>query len=367
VFSPTFTEPLFQVPATGGKPSPVTKLSDNYTTHRWPWFLPDGRHFLYLAANHAATTSPNTSIFWASLDGKDIKPLLTSPSNAIYVSGHLLYVRDNTLMAQQFDPSSGQLQGEAVPLNGDVQVDGSVWRGTFSASDTGTLIYQPGAAIAGNRLTWFDRSGKEIGIVSGPDAYSLMELSPDDKKAALTVGDPVGVIWMYDLVHNGRTRFTFGNDSNVNPIWSRDGKRIAYLTGSLNSAYSRKVIVKAADGSGGAKELGDIGTSHTIQGQLDDWSTDGRYILYESGTTAEGSGIDLWLLPLSGEKPFPFIAGPGDQQFGQFSSDGRWVAYDSSETGTSDVYVAPFPATGAKWHAAAVAARWERNRVRGSG
>jgi Tol biopolymer transport system component len=364
VFSPTFTAALLEVPATGGTPTAATKLSDQYTTHRWPWFLPDGHHFLYLAANHAATTSPNTAVFWASLDGKDNKLLFTSPSNAIYASGHLLYVRDNTLMAQPFDGSSGQLQGDVIPLTGDLQVDGTVWRGTFSASDTGTLVYQPGVLGARQRLTWFDRSGKEIGRVSGPDAFSLMELSPDDKKAAVTVGDPVGVIWMYDVVHNGRTRFTFGNDSNVNPIWSREGNRIAYLEGNLNSAFSRRVIVKAADGSGEAKELGDIGRSHMIQGQLDDWSPDGRYILYESGTPGEASGIDLWLLPLTGDKPFPFVASPADQQFGQFSPDGRWVAYDSNETGRSEVYVAPFPATGAKWQISAnggTRPRWRRD------
>jgi Tol biopolymer transport system component len=364
MFSPTFTAALLEVPATGGTPTPATRLSEQYTTHRWPWFLPDGHHFLYLAANHAATTSPNTAVFWASLDGKDNKLLFTSPSHAIYVSGHLLYVRDNTLMAQRFDGSSGQLQGDVVPLTGDLQIDGTVWRGTFSASDTGTLVYQPGVLGAQQRLTWFDRSGSEIGSVSGPDAFSLMELSPDDKKAAVTVGNPVGVIWMYDVVHDGRTRFTFGNDSNVNPIWSRDGKRIAYLEGNLNNAFSRKVIVKAADGSGEAKELGDIGTSHPMQGQLDDWSPDGRYLLYESGTLGEGSGVDLWLLPLTGDKPFPLVASPADQRFGQFSADGRWLAYDSSETGRSEVYVAPFPATGAKWQISAnggTRPRWRRD------
>jgi eukaryotic-like serine/threonine-protein kinase len=376
VFSPTFTEALLQVPATGGTPTAATKLSDKYTTHRWPWFLPDGHHFLYLAANHAATNSPTTAVFWASLDGKDNKLLFTSPSNAIYASGHVLYVRDNTLMAHPFDGSSGQLQGEAVPLNGDVQVDGTVWRGTFSSSDTGTLVYQPGVLGARHRLTWFDRSGKELGSVSGPDAFSLMELSPDDKKAAVTIGDPVGVIWMYDMVHNTRTRFTFGNDSNVDAIWSRDGKKLAYLEGDLNNAFSRKVIVKASDGSGETKELIDIGTVHTLQQELNDWSPDGRYILYESGTIGQGNGIDLWLLPLSGDKPVPFVSSPDDQQFGQFSPDGRWVAYSSSETGRPEIYVVPFPATGAKWQISTnggTRPRWRRDgkeivfEVEGSG
>ena len=365
VFSPTFTEALLQVPATGGSPIPATKLSDQYTTHRWPWFLPDGNHFLYLAANHAATTGANTAVFWASLDGKENKRLFASPSSAIYASGHLLYVRDNTLMAQLFDGSSGQLQGEAVALTNDVQIDGSVWRGTFSASDTGTLVYEPGIAGAGNRLSWLDRSGKEIGNVGTPDSIAMIELSPDDKKAAVTIGDPQGVIWIYDLVHNSRSRFTFGGESSMNAIWSRDGKQIAYLMGNAANAFSRKLIVRNADGSGQANEITQIGTLQTLQQELDDWSPDGRYLLYDAGTIGQGNGVDIWMLPMSGDhKPTAFIAAPGDQGFAQFSPDGRWVAYSSSENGRPEVYVVAFPSTGAKWQISAnggTRPRWRRD------
>jgi len=365
VFSPTFTEALLQVPATGGTPSPATKLSDQYTTHRWPWFLPDGRHFLYLAANHAATTTANTAVFWASLDGKDNKLLFASRSSAIYASGQLLYIRDNTLMAQTFDGSSGQLQGEAVALTTDVQIDGSVWRGTFSASDNGTLIYEPGIAGAGNRLTWLDRSGKETGNVGTPDSIAMIELAPDDKKAAVTIGDPQGVIWIYDLVHDSRTRFTFGSESSMNPIWSRDGKQITYLTGNTANAYSRKLIVRAADGTGQATEIAQIGTIQTLQQELDDWSPDGRYLLYDAGTIGQGNGVDIWMLPMFGDhKPTAFIAAPGDQGFAQFSPDGRWVAYSSTENGRPEVYVVAFPSSGAKWQISAnggTRPRWRRD------
>ena len=365
VFSPTFTEALLQVPATGGTPIPATKLSDQYTTHRWPWFLPDGRHFLYLAANHAATTTANTAVFWASLDGKDNKLLFASRSSAIYASGHLLYVRDNTLMAQPFDGSSGQLQGEAVALTTDVQIDGSVWRGTFSASDNGTLIYEPGIAGAGNRLTWLDRSGKETGNVGTPDSIAMIELAPDDKKAAVTIGYPEGVIWIYDLVHNSRTRFSFGSEASMNPIWSRDGKQLAYLAGNAANAFSRKLIIRNADGSGQAKEIAQIGTLQTLQQELDDWSPDGRYLLYDAGTIGQGNGVDIWMLPMFGDhKPTAFIAAPGDQGFAQFSPDGRWVAYSSTENGRPEVYVVAFPSTGAKWQISAnggTRPRWRRD------
>ena len=365
VFSPQFTDALFQVPATGGNPTAVTKLSDKFTTHRWPWFLPDGKHFLYVAANHAATGNTNTAVIWASLDGKDNKLLFASPSNAIYASGRLFYVRENTLMAQPFDGSSGQFNGEGVALSSDVQIDGTVWRGTFSASEDGTLIYQPGSAGTGTRLTWFDRTGKQLGSVSGPDSYALMELSPDNKKVAVTVGDPVGVIWIYDVQRNSRTRFTFGEGSSTSAIWSRDGKQIAYLEGNSTNAYMRKLIVKTADGSGQAREILNIGSIQTLQEELDDWSPDGRYLLYDAGTIGRENGVDIWAVPMSGDaKPFPFVSAPGDQGFAQFSPDGKWVAYASSETGRMEVYVAPFPWTGAKWQLSASGGtrpRWRRD------
>jgi eukaryotic-like serine/threonine-protein kinase len=365
VFSPRFTEALFQVPATGGTPTPVTTLSDKFTTHRWPWFLPDGRHFLYLAANHAETSTANTAVFWASLDGKENKFLFASPSNAIYAFGHLLYVRDNTLMAQPFDGSSGKFNGEAVALSGDVQVDGTVWRGTFDASNTGTLIYQPGTTAAGMRLTWFDRSGKELAAIPGQESYYQVELSPDDKKAAITIGDPAGVIWIYDLAHNSRSRFTFGNGTYSSAIWSKDAKQIAYLAGDPANVYNRDIVVKAADGSGNERKLVNLGSTQSLQQVLDDWSPDGRYLIYDLGTIGQKTGVDIWVLPLFGDsKPFPYIAGPGDQAFGQFSPDGKWVAYNSNETGREEIYVAPFPWTGAKWQvssAGGIRARWRRD------
>jgi eukaryotic-like serine/threonine-protein kinase len=365
VFSPQFTEALFQVPATGGMPTAVTQLSDKFTTHRWPSFLPDGRHFLYLAANHSATNGTNTAVFWASLDGKDNKLLFASRSNAIYASGHLLYVRDNTLMAQPIDGSSGVLQGEAVALNSDVQIDGTVWRGTFAASENGTLIYQPGIAGTGMRLTWFDRSGKELSAVDGPDSYFQVEVSPDERKAAVTVGDPAGVIWIYDLAQNSRSRFSFGNGTYYNAVWSKDGKRIAYLAGDPANIYDRDIVVKAADGSGEARKLLNLGSTQSLQEGLDDWSSDGRYLLYDIGTYGQKSGIDIWVLPLlESGKPFAYAAGPGDQSNGQFSPDGKWVAYASNETGRSEIYAAPFPWTGAKWQissAGGTRPRWRRD------
>jgi eukaryotic-like serine/threonine-protein kinase len=354
------------VPATGGTPVAVTKLNDKYTTHRWPVFLPDGEHFLYLAANHAAPSTGETGVFWASLDGKQNKLIVLSPSNAIYASGYLLFVRQSVLMAQPFNPSSGELKGEASVLNDDVQVDGTVWRGTFSASENGTMVYQPGPAGGALRLTWLDIHGRETGSLGEPDDYYQVELSPDGKKAAAAVGTTNFVIWIYDTEHNTRTRLTFGNEAYVSPIWSRDGKQIAYLSAAVTATSHASIMVKAADGSGEEKKVGELDGVGIIalQDNLSDWSPDGRYILYTTGTVSRQNS-DLWILPLFGDrKPFAYIAAPGNQQYAQFSPDGRWVAYASDESGQMEVYVAPFPWTGAKWQVSSHGGgfpRWRRD------
>jgi Tol biopolymer transport system component/tRNA A-37 threonylcarbamoyl transferase component Bud32 len=365
LFSPQFSAPIYEVPASGGTPTAVTKLTDKYTTHRWPTALPDGQHFLYLAANHAAPTTGETAVFWASLDGKQNKLLMLTPSNAIYASGYLIFVRQNVLMAQPFDPSSGELKGQTTVLNDDVQVDASVWRGTFSASENGTMIYQPGVAGGGMQLTWFDLHGKDLGKLGAPDDYYQVELSPDGKKAAIAIGASDYVIWIYDTEHNTRTRFTFGNSVYVSPIWSRDGKQIAYMKGSYGALANQAILAKAADGSGEEHKLLDLSQIMGLQESLCDWSPDGRYILFVSGTASSQNGTDIWVLPLFGDrKPFAYIAAPGNQRYAQFSPDGRWVAYGSDESGQPEIYVAPFPWTGAKWqvsNGAGVLPRWRRD------
>jgi Tol biopolymer transport system component len=363
VFAPQFTTPIYQVQATGGTPAAVTKLTDKYTTHRWPQLLPDGRHFLYLAANHTAPTTGETAVFWASLDGKQNKILVLTPSNALYVSGYLLFVRQNALMAQHFDPSTGELKGEATVLNDDVQVDNSVWRGTFTASENGTMVYQPGSAGGQLQLTWFDNHGKEIGHLGEPDDYYEVELSPDGRKAAAALGIHSYGIWVYDIEHNTRTRLTFGNESFLSPIWSHDGKQIAYMGGALPGNLA--LWVKSADGSGEEKKLADLNPYTSVQDSLCDWSPDGRYIIYATGTVSMGTGVDLWVAPLFGDRnPFSYTSAPGNQQFAQFSPDGHWVAYSSDESGQQEVYVAPFPWTGAKWQVSnggGALPRWRRD------
>jgi eukaryotic-like serine/threonine-protein kinase len=358
--------PLFQVPASGGTPAAVTKMDAKYTTHRWPSFLPDGRHFVYLAANHVDPSSQDTALFFASLDGKENRLLVSTRSSAIYASGYLLYVRDNALVARSFNPSSGQFQGDPTVLNDDVQVDAGLWRGTFAASEDGTLVYQPGASGAGLNLTWFDRAGKQTGTVPVADAYRQIELSPDDRKAVLSMGEPLAALWVYDLTRNTRARLTFRNENYSHPVWSSDGSQIAYTQGggAANDA-GHSILTKASNGTGEEKQLLSLDPVSGMQQALCDWSPDGRYLMFRTGTSGTGDGFDLWILPLFGDrKSFPYVTGPGDQLYAQFSPDGRWVAYTSSETGRNEVYVAPFPKTGAKWQISqngGTLPRWRRD------
>jgi eukaryotic-like serine/threonine-protein kinase len=290
--------------------------------------------------------------------------VVLTPSNALYASGYLLFVRQNALMAQPFDPSTGELKGQATVLNDDVQVDSSVWRGTFTASDHGTMVYQPGSAAGLLQLTWLDIHGNATGHLGEPDDYNQVELSPDGKKAAASIGVRGSNIWIYDIQHNTRTRFTFGSDQVLSPIWSRDGRQIAYMAGATSVIGMQAIWSKAADGSGEEKKLLDL-RDGGMQDSLCDWSPDGRYLLYVNGTASVGNGAKIWVFPLFGDrKPYPYIAAPGNQQYAQFSPDGRWVAYSSDESGLLEVYVAPFPWTGAKWqisNGGGVLPRWRRD------
>jgi eukaryotic-like serine/threonine-protein kinase len=353
VFAPTFTSGLVQVPASGGTPTEVVKLdSSKYTTYRWPWFLPDGDHFLYLAANHMLPTSADTGIFLASLNGHENRFLRPSLSNAIYVSGYVLFLRGNSLMAQPFDASAGKLDGNPTVVHDGVQFDLNLWRGVYTASEDGTLMYQSGVGTAARALAWFDRAGKQLGTVGGRDAYELVQLSHDGKRMAYSTGQQLGAIWIYDLGQDDfapglKTRVTFKEEGYTGFAWSPDGKQLAY-SASPEALVASAILTSTLSGGDHGKEL--LGPKSGVAQSVCDWSPDGRNLIYLSGNVAAGAQLDLWLLPLFGDKkPIPYSTVPGDKVDAQFSPDGRWIAYSSRETKRYEVFVAPFPWTGVKY------------------
>ncbi len=351
VFAPDFNTSLLQVSAGGGTPTEIFKLdSPKYSTYRWPWFLPDGKHFLYFAGNHLTANNPNTGgIFFASLDGKENRLLFPAASNVIYASGYLLFLAGNVLRAQPFDPGSGQTRGDSAVLVDGVQNDNEVWRGIVTASENGLLLYQP-AMATGLKLAWFDRSGKQVEEIGDGDDYYQVRLSPDEKKLALAIGQLSRTIWIYDLARATKSRFTFDNKSHSDPVWSPDSTQLAYAVaeGGLQEAT---VFSKSSNGVGEPRRILGNTTGNEVQQAPCDWSPDGRWMVYTRGSLGAGAqGTDLWVFPLDGsQKPSPYITGPGDQREAQFSPDGRFVAYESNEAGTTQVYVAAFPWTGAKW------------------
>ena len=355
LFSPDSTVAVHRVSAGGGAATPVTRLDESKgeTTHRWATFLPDGRHFLYMAGTHAAGTGSEMNVIYlASLDSKDRTLLLHARSNVAVASGYLIYVLEKTLLAQPFDAKRLRLTGDPVPLGDSVLYDPSYFRAAFSASDNGVLVYAGGTGGSKARLAWYDRSGKLIGAPFGdPIDYRMFSISPDGKRLAAEVADSTtgaGDIWLSDFARGTRTRFSFGSGESICPVWSPDGSRIAFTR--MEKTLLTRIVAKPSSGGGGEETL--------LQGSGDicpkSWSPDGRYLAYETLAAAARTKSDIWILPLFGDrKPFPFLATQFDEQVSQFSPDGRWILYSSDESGRPELYVAPFPGPGSKWQISA--------------
>ncbi|MHB8540928.1 MAG: protein kinase domain-containing protein [Candidatus Acidiferrales bacterium] len=339
--------PVYRVPASGGRAQEVTKLnaSQQEVAHLWPQFLPDGQHFLFYALSRSAE---NSGTYATSLDGGDPKLILRGGSDAVYAPpGYLLFVRQGALMAQPFDASKLRLTGEATPLAEHVGANLDLRRGIFTASESGILSYAMGrSSAASSKLLWFDRNGKETAETGTPAQYVQPSLSPDGGELAVVILDPATgspSVWVYNLARGTKTRLTFSAGVNAEPVWSPDGKVIAF-----NSRRSGKLNLyeKAADGTGSATPLV-VDDSNKF---FPTWSSDGRYVLYQR-LAARNSRSEIWALPLFGDrKPFPVIQ---DRQFGvttpTLSPDGKWLAYVSPESGRAEVYIVPFLHGSGKW------------------
>ena len=337
--------PIVRVSASSGTPVPVTTLDrTKHTSHRWPFFLPDGKHFLYVAINHDSSKSDQDAIYLASLDGTENRVLFRSLSNAVYSSGFVLFARDSQLMAQGFDPASGKLRGDPQVVANGVANDLSTWHMDASASDNGLLVMGSGGAPDW-QLIWVDRAGKRIGTVA--DKLSNLQfahLSPQGDRIALQIDVGANDIWVLDVARGVRTRLTFGPVSNNYPVWSPDSKWIAY---SSERNGRHHIYRKPSDGSGAEELLLDDDQFIFVS----DWSRDGKYLLYSRGPFF-GSGEEIWAIPLDGDRK-PFLVVPhGANSFaagGRLSPDGRWLAYSSNESGQSEVYVVPFRGGQGKW------------------
>jgi len=335
---------VFRVSSSGGSPVEVTRPDKSRfeQSHRWPVFLPDGKHFLYLGANFAGQLE-NNAIFLGSLDSQERRLLVSTSANAAYAEpGYLLYLRDNkTLVAQPFDRRRYVLNGEPHTLSDEVLYTPLVDRAVFSVSSGDVLVTQTGKGASLSQLTWFDRSGKPAGTVGTPGSYSNVRLSPDGRRVATDQTGPNGRkidIWIHELAQGATTRLTFDPGADQTPIWSPDGKQV--LFGSNRTQIGFGLYVKNVDGSGSDEQVADFGVATTFNPW--DWSRDGKYMLFSKGN-------ELWYVSWPERVAKPLMQTKGTVRNPQFSPDGRWMAYASNETGNMEVYVSSFPSGNGKW------------------
>jgi serine/threonine protein kinase/dipeptidyl aminopeptidase/acylaminoacyl peptidase len=334
------------VPATGGEAASVFRTDQPDAIYRWPVFLPDGRHFLYLGA-----TKPEEvlGIYLASLDGKETRRLLAADTIAHYAAagdaaaGHLVFGRGGALLAAPFDAGSLKLTGEPFPIANEVQsfVGG---RALFSVSGNGTLVYVPGGLVGLFQLTWVDRAGKLLGTLGEPGVLPHPILSPDGKQVAVVREDSrtrTQDVYVIDVARGAHSRLSFDSGDDVYPIWSPDSSRVAWRA---NRDGAWQLYQRLASGLGPEELL----LKSDVAFAPSSWSPDDRYIIYHQGLPKTKN--DLWLLPLAGDrKPLLFLQTPFMEHQGKFSPDGAYVAYVSNDQGRIEVNVQPFPASGGKW------------------
>jgi Tol biopolymer transport system component len=358
VFAPNTTGVLRKLSAAGGAVTDAAGFSRAETSHRWPWFLPDGRHFLFAAG---ATAVTRRAIRLGSLDSTESIKLLEADSLAIYSAGHLLFLRGDTLMAQPFDPSNLRLSGEAFPVVEHVQTGQNNSLGAFSASLNGLLVYAAGGAEF--ELGWFDRKGNRIGSLGEPAKFNRFNFSPDRKNVAVSIATGSNPdIWLYDVARGPPRRFTFDPASELDVVWSPDGQTIIFDS-NRNGHFD--LNRRSANGSGAEEPL----YIDNLEKYPTSISPDGKFLVYNAIGDAK-TGFDLWILPdplgaPGNAKPYPFIRSQFNEQNGRFSPDGHWIAYESDDSARFEIYVAPFPGPGSKQQISTSGGRFPRWRADG--
>ena len=313
------------------------------TGYSYPSLIPGGRWLMYNAAE-TEDAATGISLHFASLDGKVDRQILTGEHAAIYAGpGYLLYRYGDTLTAQGIDPESGNLRGDPAPIAGPIGTTAGIidQLGSFSASDNGVLAFRS-PDIAGNRLTWLDSSGKNLGTFGRAADYSNPRMSPDGNRLAIGIRDPAREkrdIWVLDLQRDAASRVTFDSGDDFSPAWSPDGTRIAFAS---DRRGVRGLYVKNASGTGEDKLL----LSSAVLRDVEDWSRDGRWIVFSQ---SRGSRVGLVLLNLESLKTQNFRRTRFEEDGARLSPDGKWLAYRSNESGRFEVFIQAFPPPGGKW------------------
>jgi len=339
LFVPGSGVPVYSVPEAGGTPVAVTQLdkSAGELSHRWPVFLPGGKHYLFFSRGR------ENAIYASSIGSKERKLILKNDTNALYVSpGYLLFVQNGVLLAQPFDADHLELRGSAVAIADAVPVFGGQQHALFSASENGILAVHSEAEML-TRPMWVDLSGRSLEPLGGPAMYAFtgMRLSSDGRKVAFAITDPkdgADNIWVTDIASHQMTRLTFEKLFAHSPVWSPDGGQLLYTSNRLGTPQTFSIS------TGGVGEAQALLPSES-SGRAESWSPDGRYVVFAQAAVDGTHEQKLRVLPLFGDKkPYPLLTASHSQQWSAtFSPDGKWMAYASDESGEIEIYIVPFP------------------------
>jgi eukaryotic-like serine/threonine-protein kinase len=333
IFAPSTHSGIYKVLDSGGTPTQITTVDTSiHTTHRWPKFLPDGSHFIYMAASHFRDASHN-GVYRSAVDGKGNELLIATDADATYASGYLFFLRKNKLMAQPFDAQRGQLNGTPRPTVERVLFDPSIWKAVFDASETGAMVYQLGDTVTGTQLAWFDRSGKNLGPIGEPGFQFEPRLSPDGRKLAAGIADGgYSHLGVYELARGTRIQVTFGKYDNGSAVWTADGTQLLF------AGKRQHYGIYQVDSNGAAPERLILDTG--VDAWPVDLSPNGRFLLFGQGIAIGRAQSQLWVYPMNGKSsPHRLLAGDALESDGQFSPDGHWVAYASNQSGRNEVYL----------------------------
>jgi len=336
IFSPVLSGGLSLVSAEGGavKSGTTANSALKENSHRWPFFLPDGKHFLYTIRS---ADSQTRGVYVGSLGSNEKKRILGDQIKAEYAPpGYLMFVREGNLMAAPFDLKRLEVTGEALPIAQGLDVDIGLSTSSFSLANNGSLTYMNYGSYD-VQPSWVDRSGKQLSTLGNPSGYFSPRLSPDQKTFAFGLPDRAAGsfdVWTVEWQRGIFSRFTSNPASDNGPIWSPDSTTIAFNSnrGGIYDIYSKTV------GGAGTEKLLYHSTNYK---QADDWSPDGRYILFEEINPK--TNCDLMILPLADQKAYAYLQSEFNEAHAQFSPDGKWIAYVTDETGRSEIYVQRFP------------------------
>jgi eukaryotic-like serine/threonine-protein kinase len=340
LFAPQPDSPLFRVSETGGTPQQVTQLGSG-KSHRWPSFLPDGKHFLY--TSQPGSVESSAGVFLASLYAPNGVRVLPEAIDAYVAGDYLVYARNGLLLASRFNSKQGKTEGDGTVLAEQVEATTDRNYAAFSVSQTGVLAFTPGGQ-RNHQLVWFDRSGKELSRLEPKGSFTEFELTTDGKRLVTNRKDASNEtsLWIFDLQRGTLSKISKPKEGGSSGLWAPDGASVAYL--ALRSGQWQ-IVRKWIDGS----EREELLISSPLSKYPDDWSRDGKWLVFES--VSPTTKFDLYAVPVEGDhKPQPYLVTPSNEAHARISPDGHWLAYVSDESGQPEVYVQSFPATGrGKW------------------